>query len=232
MGTMVAKTIIDAKGDLIAGTAADTASRLAVGTNGQVLVADSTAATGLAWSTASASSPLTTKGDLYGFSTVNARIPVGTNGQILTADSTAATGVAWAAASSGGFTYATYTPTFTGFTKGNATIIARYAQSGKGVNVFVDVTLGSTSSVTGGITVSLPVTAASDALGSRGVCGIVDTGVYTRQGVAFVETTTTALLKVIATSAAFGIEDDISATSPMTWVSTDKFNFTLTYEAA
>lgn len=48
-------TIIDAKGDLIAGTAADTAARLAVGTNGQVLTADSTAATGLAW--ASSSSP-------------------------------------------------------------------------------------------------------------------------------------------------------------------------------
>jgi hypothetical protein len=45
-------TIIDAKGDLIAGTAADTAARLAVGTNGQVLTADSTAATGLKWATA------------------------------------------------------------------------------------------------------------------------------------------------------------------------------------
>jgi hypothetical protein len=56
MGTMVAKTIIDAKGDLIAGTAADTAARLAVGTNGQVLTADSTAATGLAWATAGSTS--------------------------------------------------------------------------------------------------------------------------------------------------------------------------------
>jgi hypothetical protein len=47
-------TAIDAKGDLIAGTAADTFSRLAVGANGQVLTADSTAATGLAWATAAA----------------------------------------------------------------------------------------------------------------------------------------------------------------------------------
>lgn len=46
----VSKTIVDAKGDLIVGTAADTVSRLAVsGTNGYVLSADSTAATGLAW---------------------------------------------------------------------------------------------------------------------------------------------------------------------------------------
>jgi len=49
MGTMVAKTIIDAKGDLIAGTAADTAARLAVGANDTILVGDSTAATGLAY---------------------------------------------------------------------------------------------------------------------------------------------------------------------------------------
>jgi hypothetical protein len=47
MGTMVAKTIIDAKGDLIAGTAADTAQRLAVGNNGETLVADSSTSTGL-----------------------------------------------------------------------------------------------------------------------------------------------------------------------------------------
>jgi hypothetical protein len=51
----IQNTIVDAKGDLIAATAADTPARLAVGTNGQVLIADSSAATGLAWSTASVS---------------------------------------------------------------------------------------------------------------------------------------------------------------------------------
>jgi hypothetical protein len=51
---VIAPTIVDAKGDLIAASAADTPARLAVGTNGQVLTADSTAATGLAWTTASA----------------------------------------------------------------------------------------------------------------------------------------------------------------------------------
>jgi hypothetical protein len=50
MGTMVAKTIVDAKGDIIAATAADTVSRLAVGANGTVLTADSAESTGLKWS--------------------------------------------------------------------------------------------------------------------------------------------------------------------------------------
>jgi hypothetical protein len=44
-------TIFDAKADLLTATAADTPARLAVGTNGQVLTADSTAGTGLAWAT-------------------------------------------------------------------------------------------------------------------------------------------------------------------------------------
>jgi hypothetical protein len=48
----IQNAIVDAKGDLIAATAADTPARLAVGTNGQVLTADSTAATGLKWATA------------------------------------------------------------------------------------------------------------------------------------------------------------------------------------
>jgi len=51
-------TAIDAKGDLLAGTGADAFSRLGVGTNGQVLVADSAEATGLKWATAAAGGKL------------------------------------------------------------------------------------------------------------------------------------------------------------------------------
>jgi hypothetical protein len=47
--TGIPATIFDAKGDIIAATAADTASRLAVGANGTVLTADSAEATGMKW---------------------------------------------------------------------------------------------------------------------------------------------------------------------------------------
>jgi hypothetical protein len=50
LATAIPNTIIDSKGDLIVGTAADTAGRLAIGSNGTVLVADSTTSTGLKWS--------------------------------------------------------------------------------------------------------------------------------------------------------------------------------------
>ena len=45
----IQNAIVDAKGDLISATAADTPARLAVGTNGHVLTADSTEATGIKW---------------------------------------------------------------------------------------------------------------------------------------------------------------------------------------
>lgn len=45
----IQNAIVDAKGDLIAASAADTPARLAVGNNGETLVADSSATTGLRW---------------------------------------------------------------------------------------------------------------------------------------------------------------------------------------
>jgi hypothetical protein len=61
--------------------------------SGDVLTAN-----GTAWIAAApaAASPLTTKGDLYGYSTTNSRIPVGADATVLTADSTQTLGVKWA----------------------------------------------------------------------------------------------------------------------------------------
>jgi hypothetical protein len=55
----IAKTIVDAKGDIIAATAADTVSRLAVGANGTILTADSAEATGIKWATPAAAGGMT-----------------------------------------------------------------------------------------------------------------------------------------------------------------------------
>jgi hypothetical protein len=77
------------------------------GTTGQVLAKATNTDMDFSWTTPTDQTPLTTKGDLFTFTTVDARLGVGTNGQILQADSTAATGLKWA-------TPAASTPTFVG----------------------------------------------------------------------------------------------------------------------
>lgn len=80
-------------GDLVYSSAtANTNTRLPIGTNGQVLAVASGVPT---WTTTADVTPLTTKGDLFTFTTTDARLGVGTNGQVLVADSTAATGLKW-----------------------------------------------------------------------------------------------------------------------------------------
>ena len=77
----------------------NTNTRLGIGTNGQVLAVSGGVP---AWTTTADVTPLTTKGDLFTFTTVDARIGVGANGTILTADSAEATGLKWAAPAGGG----------------------------------------------------------------------------------------------------------------------------------
>ena len=87
-------------GDLFyASATANTNTRLGVGTNGQVLSVSSGVP---AWTTTADVTPLTTKGDLFTFTTVDARIGIGANNTVLTADSAEATGMKWAAPAGGG----------------------------------------------------------------------------------------------------------------------------------
>lgn len=79
----VDKSSFAAKGDLLSATAASTPARLAVGSNGQVLTADSAESTGLKWAS-SLTNPMTTQGDLIvgGTSGAATRLAKGTDGDI------------------------------------------------------------------------------------------------------------------------------------------------------
>jgi hypothetical protein len=96
-------TTVDAKGDLIAATAADTVTRLAVGSNGQVLKANSATATGLEWAAdIDTGIPVTVvdaKGDLIVATAADtvARVAAGADGRSLAAASGQSAGVEWQA---------------------------------------------------------------------------------------------------------------------------------------
>jgi len=74
------------------------------GTTGQVLSKTSGTNMDFTWVTPTDQTPLTTKGDLFTFTTVDARLGVGTNGYILSANSATATGLEWIAANPGDIT--------------------------------------------------------------------------------------------------------------------------------
>ena len=103
-GSVSADAIFDAKGDIPIGTADNTSAKLSVGTNGQVLTADSTQPTGVKWATAGSGSVATdtifdAKGDLAvgTGSDAASKLSVGANNTVLMADSSQSTGAKWAA---------------------------------------------------------------------------------------------------------------------------------------
>lgn len=99
----VTKTDINAKGDLLAGSANDTYTRLAVGTNERRLVADSAETTGLKYVADTTNYAIAAKGDLLAGTAADTlqAVTVGVNGSTLVADSTATPGVAWTGAEIG-----------------------------------------------------------------------------------------------------------------------------------
>lgn len=121
-------------------------------TSGQVLTA--TSGTAATWQTPSTlSSPLTTKGDVYTYSSTDARLPVGTDGQVLTADSAEATGLKWAtpaAGGGGGVAYHAHTislDTTNAWNKQETNMTTAFKQSYGGV----EVSYATTSSTAGAV---------------------------------------------------------------------------------
>jgi hypothetical protein len=94
---------VDAKGDLLVGTADNTIDNLPAGTNGTYLKANSASATGLEWATG-VESIVDAKGDLLVGTADNTvdNLSPGTNGQILTANSATSTGLEWTTPASTG----------------------------------------------------------------------------------------------------------------------------------
>jgi hypothetical protein len=182
----IQNAIVDAKGDLISATAADTPARLAVGTNGQVLTADSTTSTGLKWATAST-----------------------------------------------GGTFTSFTPTWNGITVGNGTSTGAYTTVGDFVYGYASLTFGSTTSVTGNVNLSFPVSFSAPDEQNMTLARYRDTGVgdYSGFGVS-VSSTSSIYLTVGLSNGTYLQESNVNSTTPFTWGNTDKIHVNFYYRKA
>lgn len=130
--------------------------------------------------------------------------------------------------------YFNYTPTWTGLTIGNATQSFAYNQIGKTVIVRFSVVFGSTTSVSGATSFTLPVTANAGytLIHHVGVVRFQDASSTDSTGVVGLISTTNAQLIAINSGSTYLGEVDLSSTVPFTWTTSDAIKGTITYEAA
>lgn len=129
-----------------------------------------------------------------------------------------------------GADWASYTPSLSGLTIGDGTLTGAFVRIGDTVLFRVSIVFGSTTAITGNVTVGLPTTAASAAFVSTGM--LEDSG--SARYVAFTFATTTGVeIYPLDTSGTYGrLNNVLSATVPFTWTTGDFIRLSGAYEAA
>lgn len=128
-----------------------------------------------------------------------------------------------------------WTPTWTNLTVGNGTVTAKYVQVGKSIQFKLSLVFGSSTAVSGSVSVTLPVT--STALVGSGVplgsARLIDisAGLF-YVGFATHLSTTTMKVSWSGASGSGQIETNLSNVSPVTWAVSDEFQINGFYEAA
>ncbi len=129
--------------------------------------------------------------------------------------------------------WTSYTPTWTNLTVGNGTQNFAYKQIGKTVFVRGDFIFGSTSSISGGVSFTLPVTSiAYNSEHSFGICELGDSGTADYFGAIYYTATSKGLIRIVNASGTYATWAGLSSTVPFTWTTGDVIRFHLYYEAA
>lgn len=116
------------------------------------------------------------------------------------------------------------TQVFSGFTKGNASVTSKFTQFGDFCHFFGGVVLGSTSSMTGALDVTLPLTSDKGIFFMPGTCLINDTSASTSFINVFLPLANTTIRIVVASATTTYTQTvDITASVPMTWATGDSF---------
>lgn len=162
-----------------------------------------------------------------------------TNNSVVTLNITdgAVTPAKLLAGTGSGWTWQTWTPTWTNLTVGNGTVVALYCQTGKIVDFYLRFTMGSSSSISGLIGVSLPISMNSNYPASDGSIlsniSMIDAGTAQYYGSAVLQNTRTRLdLYTLNAASTFLTRTATSSTSPFTWGLADYFELHGTYQAA
>jgi hypothetical protein len=224
------------------GQAVDTSmADLKGGTTDQVLAKNSNTDMDFKWVTSDDANAIQNaivdaKGDLIG-ATANdtpARLAVGANGTMLVANSAESTGLKWTTATDQ-FPWQAWSPSYTNLTIGNGTVVARYQQIGKLVNVYYRLVFGSTTSFTSYPLISTPVTAAQSDLLFSGTSMLADASAGTIfSGLVWSELGGNAFQPLMnRVDSTYSYVAFLTAnTLPMTWTTSDVMLMRYTYEAA
>lgn len=151
-----------------------------------------------------------------------------TDGATTPAKLTSGTGSSWA--------WQSWTPTWTNLTVGNGTVTARYIQIGKTVFYRVFLLWGNTTSISGSVEFSLPVTAASYPSNSSsfaviGEARLEDNGTAAFFGIVDLFSSTTGRVLATNTASTYAGVTGLSSTVPMTWTTNDVLQAEGCYEA-
>jgi hypothetical protein len=120
-----------------------------------------------------------------------------------------------------------FTPTWTNLTVGNGTVVANYVLIGSMVTYTGKITIGSTTSISGFVNVSLPVTAEDSFL--TGSARFSDDGTRNYVGAVSISSGGNVLGFTHSESGGFG---SWNATNPFTIAAGDLVSWNITYQAA
>lgn len=163
---------------------------------------------------------------------------IGTSSAVVTASiaDSAVTPAKLLAGTGSGWSWQSFTSTFTNLTVNNGTQNSSYTQIGKTVIARIDLTFGTTSAISGAVVFTLPVTAATmpgtATVQPIGTVQMYDGGSIITQGWVAYTSTTTGSLYVSTASGTYVAFAGLSSTIPYTWSAGKEIHILLTYQAA
>jgi hypothetical protein len=134
-------------------------------------------------------------------------------------------------------TWTSFTPTWTNLTVGNGTYVSSvYWLDGKLAHVAVTLVFGSTTSISGPVSFTVPAALTRKNAGTNPnmSCILTDAGVNNFVGHIMSPTAnaTQFLVRISLAGGTYTNLDEISSTVPMTWTTSDRLDFSMSYEVA